>query len=201
MRIKLFLYVVFGTIFQIFLLKTIIDGEAEILLTLLPDDNKDVKRISITNIQDLCTALEIAYSWSERAKERDPLIKLLKSDIKNTISEFSKKHDEIDIQKETTISSAFQYLDYTLKEKILTLYDENQECIDSIISKRSLSKINESNLAAFVKMRNGKTHSGMIEWGDNANLYTALVALMYSCFLKYIGMPKEEIESTLQQLF
>ncbi len=183
------------------LIEKILNDEAAILLTLLPDDNKELNRISITNIQDLCTALEVAYGWSEREKEKNPLIKLLKVDIKKTISEFCKKHSEIDVHKETTISSAFQYLDYTLKEKILALYAENQECVDPIISKRSLPQIDESSVGAFVKMRNGKTHSGMIDWDDNANLYTALFALMYSCFFTHIGMPKDEIKLALQQLF
>lgn len=52
-----------------------------------------------------------------------------------TIADFSKSHNEIDVNKETTISSAFQYLDYTLKQKILTLYNEKREVADAIVSK------------------------------------------------------------------
>lgn len=54
-------------------------------------------------------------------------------------------------------------LDYTLKQKILTLYDENHNVADAIVSKWLLPQINETNIASFVKLRNGKTHSGTVE--------------------------------------
>lgn len=63
------------------------------------------------------------------------------------------------------MSSAFQYLDYTLKQKILTLYNENSDIVDEIVSKYSLPSVNENSIASFVKLRNNKTHSGTVEWG------------------------------------
>ena len=128
-------------------------------------------------------------------------IEELKKDIKKTIAKFSEKHDEIDVNKETTINSAFQYLDYTLKQKIITMYNENCDIIDTIISKRSLPQVNETNVASFVKLRNNKTHSGTIEWGDSANLYTALFALVYIGLFKYIGLSDDIIKAMLLQVF
>jgi hypothetical protein len=183
------------------LIEKIANNEVEPLLTLLPEDNKKAKQISITNVQDLCTALEVAYDWSKRSKEKDPLIAELKEQIKKTITEFTHTHDEIDAYKETTISSAFQYLDYTLKQKILTLYNENCDAVDAIISKWSLPKVDEINVGSFVKLRNSKTHSGTIEWGDSADLYTALLTLGYACLFRYIGLSNEVIKSALLQIF
>ena len=110
------------------LVNGIINSKADSLLELLPEDNKMVNRISIKNVQDLCTALEVSYQLDDKRKrEKDALVEELKKNIKNTIAEFVKEHNEIDVNKETTISSAFQYLDYTLKQKILTLYNENSD--------------------------------------------------------------------------
>ena len=64
-------------------------------------------------------------------------------------------------------------LDYTLKQKILTLYDENHNVADAIVSKWLLPQINETNIASFVKLRNGKTHSGTLT-GDNTKLYAII---------------------------
>lgn len=183
------------------LVNKITNNEVDSLLLLLPEDNRRVNQISITNIQDLCTALEVAYLWSKRNKEKDKLIEELKKNIKKTISEFAKTHDEIDVYKETTLSSAFQYLDYTLKQKILTLYNEYCDMIDPIIAKWSLPQVNETNVTSFVKLRNNKTHSGTVEWNDSVNLYTALLALVYACFLGYIQVPNEIIKSALLQIF
>ncbi|MDD3139800.1 MAG: hypothetical protein PHX08_12610 [Lachnospiraceae bacterium] len=183
------------------LIEKIANSEVEPLLALLPEDNKRAKQISITNVQDLCTALEVAYEWSKSRKDKDPLIVELKKQIKKTINEFSQTHDEIDVYKETTISSAFQYLDYTLKQKILTMYNENCDAVDAIILKWSLPQVDEVNIGSFVKLRNSKTHSGIIEWGDSANLYTAFLALVYACFFRYIGLSNEVIKSALLQIF
>lgn len=145
--------------------------------------------------------MEVAYNRDKRVREKDSLIEELKKIIKKTISNFTALHAEIDVNKETTISSSFQYLDYTLKQKILTLYGENRDVIDEIISKYSLPPVNENTISSFVKLRNNKTHSGTIEWGDYANLYTALLALVYACFFKYIELPDEIIKSALLQIF
>jgi hypothetical protein len=184
------------------LIEKIEKDEVESLLMLLPTDNMKANRISITNIQDLCTALEVAYGWRKRTEEKDSLINELKESINKTIAKFTKDHAEIEPYQETTICSAFKYLDFTLKKKILRMYKENCDVINVIILKWSLPKIDEKNVGSFVNLRNGKTHSGKIEWGNNANLYTALLALVYACLLSSIGLSDEKTQSEiLHQLF
>ena len=122
-------------------------------------------------------------------------------DIKKSICYFIKNHPEFDVYTQTTVSSAFEYLSYTLKQKIITLYNENQSVIDLLISKRSLKEMSEENIAAFVKLRNGKTHSGVINWGNSAYLYPALLALLYVCFFRYIGLDEEKIKAVIFNIF
>ena len=99
------------------------------------------------------------------------------------------------------MSSAFQYLDYTLKQKILTLYNENSDIVDEIVSKYSLPSVNENSIASFVKLRNNKTHSGTVEWGESARyIHPCLLSFML-VFFKYIKLPDEVIKSTLLQIF
>lgn len=81
------------------------------------------------------------------------------------------------------------------------MYDENCDAVGAVISKWSLPQVDEANVGSFVKLRNSKTHSGTIEWGDSANLYTALLALEYACLFKYIGLPNEIIKDALLQIF
>lgn len=123
------------------LINTIMNNDADSLLEILPEDNGMIGKVMITNIQDLCTALEVAYKWGKRNREKDNLIEDLKKEIKKTIATFTESHDDIDVYNGTTIGSAFGYLDYTLKQKILTLYNENRCIIDAIIAKRTLPQI------------------------------------------------------------
>ena len=172
------------------------------LMALLPETNKDAKRISITNIQDLCTALEVAYGWHHEKREKDQLIDELKTDLKKTIQEFSKKHqDELDIYSQTNISSSFEYLNYTLREKIQTLYKENQETIDEIIYKRGLPNLTFDEISKFVKLRNNKTHSGIIDWGNAAQVYEPLLGLAYTCYFRETGISDDGINLMIHNLF
>lgn len=184
------------------IVRAILDGKADALLELLPEDNKKLNRISIRNVQDMCTALEVSYYLgNDRKREKDILIEELKKSIKKTITEFVETHNEIDVYKETTITSAFQYLDYTLKQKILTLYNENCKVVDQVVQKNILPRVNEESVALFVNLRNKKTHSGTVEWGENVKIYKALMAIVYSNFFRYLGIQDSVIQSVLSDLF
>ena len=112
-----------------------------------------------------------------------------------------KTHGEIDVHKETTILSAFRYLDFTLVQRIYTLYQENSEFIDSITAKHSLPRLDLDNISAFVKLRNKRTHRGTADWGDNAQIYDPLFALLYACFLTSIGLPDDIVKAICQNIF
>ena len=73
--------------------------------------------------------------------------------------------------------------------------------MNAIVSKYSLPSVNENNIASFVKLRNNKTHSGTVEWGESANIYAPLFAIVYASFFKYIELPDKVIKSTLLQIF
>lgn len=183
------------------LINQIEKNKADTLLELLPNDNKDVNKISIKNVQDICTALEVSYAYNKDKRNKDKLIKELKENIKETIQIFITSHPEIDVNKKTTINSAFQYLDYTLKEKIIELSKENCEIIDEIIKKKSLPLMSEKNISEFVKLRNQKTHSGTLTWNDSVNLYPALLAIVYATFFRNAGLKEDVLKSILQNIF
>ena len=92
-------------------------------------------------------------------------------------------------------------MDYTLKQKINTLYNENIDVINAVISKWSLPKLTDTNISSFVKLRNSKTHSGTIEWGENAEIYPALLALVYACLFKHLRITNGKIKLLIQQIF
>lgn len=184
-----------------YLIDKILNDDASALLMLLPEDNRYISRISIANIQDLCTALEVAYEWEKKKREKDQLVEELKKDIKKTIAGFLENHNDIDVYKETTITSAFDYLDFTLKTRIFTLYSENRDVVDAVVAKWGLPPVDMANLSLFVNLRNNKTHSGKFEWGESVNLYTSLFALVYACFFKHVGIPADLAKHLLLRIF
>lgn len=183
------------------MVKVITADKVRSILEVLPRDNMDVHRISITNVQDLCTALEIEYNANKPKRPKDALIEELKKSINETIAEFVQDKPEIDIHNSTNIASAFKYLDFTLVDKILTLYNECESIINKFIEQKSLPAIDESRICSFVKLRNNKTHSGEINWGNNGETYVILLALLYACVLKNTGVNSSIIHQLLVALF
>ena len=183
------------------IIKLIVTGKAQPVLEVLPRENVDLYRISITNVQDLCTALEIIYDADKRKRDKDALIEELKKSIHETIKEFVENKPEIDVQKSTNIASAFKYLDFTLVDKILTLYNECESIINKFIARKSLPAFDECRIRSFVKLRNDKTHSGEINWGNNGETFVILLALLYACVLKKAGVDSSSIHQLLVNLF
>ena len=137
----------------------------------------------------------------EEKRPKDSDIKELKNRIKRTVNQFIEDHPQLDVQKQTTISSAFKYLDFNLKNKIITLYKEHQEVVNTISSLKRFPSINSETIESFVKLRNCKTHSGAFEWGDNAKLYPVLLILVYAELFQYIGLSTNEIIGLLERVF
>lgn len=172
-------------------------GTTESLLELLPSDNKEVSIVTIKNVQDLCTALEVSYSnGGYEKREKDKTITELKSEIKKLIKDFGTRHQEINLE-ETTLSSCFQYLELTLRQKISIMYEDDQKIIDQITKRRELPEINAESIKAFVKLRNSKTHQGVHTLNDDAKIYPALLAIVYVQLFKRIGLSKEQIEGVM----
>jgi hypothetical protein len=182
------------------LINCICNKSASALIDILPDNNKLLKVINVTNVQNLCTALEVEYEYSKEKIEKDGIIQDIKKHIKKTIKDFAKSHSEIDIHKETTIGSAFQYLDYTTKNKIYFLYENHKDAVDSLVAKWNLPSISIDRIGEFVSLRNQKTHGGTFDWGDNPDTYTPLFALAYACFLSRIGIDENMINNIVKQV-
>lgn len=183
------------------LIQAIDNGNLNIFRDLLPKNRRDLRSISISNVQDLCTALEMAYYWSERHEEKDEYIENLKISIKKAIKEFVANNPGVDPNNETTLSSCFGYLSFTLKQRINTLYNENKEIIDIIASRNGTPNVCLETIKSFVDLRNGKTHSGIFAWNENAKLFYPLFTLVYACLLNYIGVDDETVKEIITCVF
>ncbi len=61
--------------------------------------------------------------------------------------------------------------------------------------------ISDESVKKFLRLRNLKTHSGRIEWGDGAEIYLSLLVLVYVVILKNAGMTRAEIKEALVGVF
>ena len=76
------------------------------------------------------------------------------------------------------------WVQFTLVKRIYTLYCENKDIIDAVTEKKLLPPVDEKTILSFVKFRNKTVHDGIINWGNIAQIYSPLLALLYSCFFK-----------------
>lgn len=125
----------------------------------------------------------------------------MKKTIKQTIIDFEENNPDIAVYKQTTISNAFQYLDYTLKDRIFHLYNNHKEAIEQIVKKQKLPEISLDSIRKFVDLRNKRTHNGNIDLGNGYEIYTPLLALVYACLLKRSGVTECHIKEVLYCMF
>ena len=92
-------------------------------------------------------------------------------------------------------------MNFTLKTRILTLYDENKKVVDTVITRLGSPQIDNDSVGKFTKLRDSKTHAGAFEWGDRAAIYYPLLAMEYSIYLKLAGIPESEIIKMLECVF
>lgn len=171
------------------ILTKIYENPCKSLFMLFPSDNTKKNLIPITNIQNLCTVLEVIYNIRNQKRKKDKFITELKEKIKETINHFMKDNSEINVYDQTTIQSAFNYLDYTLKEKIMTLYEEHKAIIDAYCREKHIEPLTKEHIAAFVKLRNNLTHDADIKGDENTfQYYYPLFALAYICVFEDMGL-------------
>jgi hypothetical protein len=184
------------------LINVISTGTASALLAVLPDDNRNLRRISTANVQDLCAALEIEYKNCKSDVEKDKTIAELKEAIKIAVKDFTKAHPEIDeIDKQTTIKSTYTYLNYSFKEQVMHIYNEHKETIDELCSERKYPTITDDRFGKFKKLRDNLAHRGEINWENNGEMYFPLLSLVYACLLKRAGCSEDRIKSLLKKIF
>lgn len=182
------------------LLQGISEKKYDILISVLPEW-KQRGFISFSNIQDLCTALEIAYRWENKENPKDDLIQELKRELKQTIKEFIDVHPELDVNQQTNISGAFQHLELTLKNKVLYMCKINEQFLKCSNAIHFTPPLNDQNIGAFIKLRNGKTHDGFVEWNDSAQIFEPLIALVYVELFKSINIDNETIKDIMRKCF
>lgn len=170
------------------------------LIALFPEDNRYANRISIVDIQNMCTALEVAYGWGRGKREKDPLVQNLKAEIKKVIRKFAKDNN-LSAFDETTINSSFEHLDLMAKQKAFILYQENSEIIDNLTDKYKQPNLDLEAITAFIKLRNNKAHSGVVELDERTRVYHPLFAIVYAAFLRTIGVPEEEVSRIIGFMF
>ena len=73
--------------------------------------------------------------------------------------------------------------------------------INKFIARKSLPAFDECRIRSFVKLRNDKTHSGEINWGNNGETFVILLALLYACVLKKAEVDSSIIHQLLVNLF
>ena len=194
------------------LINSIFKKESEMLISLLPDNNRKVNCISIHNVQDLCTALEKSYEWvhGKVKNKRDHYLDGLKKTIKKSIKQYDGEFEGFNAYDLTTILKSFEYLDFTLTQKVLLLYEENVGLLNSIYKKiirsdnfdEPLVDATVSDLIVkFVKMRNIKTHEANFTWNDSICLYDPLLSVVFSCFFKHVGADEKTAEILSKRLF
>jgi hypothetical protein len=181
------------------LLSKINSNYVDSILELLPDHNKPT--INIVDIQNLCTALEVAYEKSKYKHEQDACISALREEINECLDKFMKSCLNLDVGKQTTIKSAFEYLDWTARNKIEYMYRRREEIIAKITRRDDADYIYMFGIPSLLRMRNKKTHRAIVEWNGGSKLFTPMLALLYIILFESLEIDKDGIIRLFASIF
>ena len=179
---------------------TLFDTEQPPFLAFLPSDNSESNHISYTNVQDLCTALEMEYSLKKFPFKGDDIAKRLIKTLKEDIKEFAKENPDAEESLYSVARSSVKYISLSLTDRIWMLYGKYQKQIDTICDKHNILKLDKEKIHSFVNLRNSITHSGLIDWNGNEKIYLQLKCLLYFAIFERIGFSATESYEPIYQL-
>ena len=177
------------------------NNEIQHIRRLFTDNNSRRNKISINEVGFLCSALEVECDKSLKKSEKNNWIEGLKQKIQETITIYEEENPYRYTYDETNISSCFQYLNYTLKQRIYDLYLLHKNILDQFVERKNLPQICVESIGNFVKIRNKSTHEGSNMWNGGEKSYLPLFYLTYVSFFSRAGMSDEDIKELLEILF
>lgn len=177
-------------------------GDQKPFLEFLPNDNRDSNRVSYTNVEDICTSLEIEYGLKGYTLQVDNTTEGLKRAIVEAIRKFKETDSHPSEKLYDKAYGSVKNLSISNAEKIWRLYDRYKPLMYKIFEADDpfTYKLTEKSVRNFVQLRNQITHSGVIAWEENAKVYRQLEALVYFAVFERIGIPAEEAYGVIHQL-
>lgn|GEM_PF-2548884 len=169
------------------------------IISFLPLTNKDKKRVSYSNVRDMCTAFEYEFSAGKYSNIKLKCFDELKVKLKETIDEYCSQND-IDENLRNQMHAPYQHMGVSTKDKIKIIRDEAQKKL-YIFNRKELIKrqLSDDEIDSFVKLRNEITHGKLTsEWDDAGKIYTKLFRLIYVVILARIGIPDNELYAQYQ---
>lgn len=194
------------------LIKILNEDETRPYLMFLSKRNKHINSITYTDISDLCTAFEVEYSLLNIAtvKKEKEAAKTLTKELLEVINKTDYASELVKEKARNILNSQLKSFSPSLKEKIITIYDEFSQYLKKITELQLHIKLGISKsytrdkfiekISEFVLMRNKAAHAGIV-WNEGVEIFYHLQLLIYFCILKRAGYSYDCSCSMLSWLF
>lgn len=180
-------------------------------LNFLPKQNKDIKRILNTNINDLCIAFEKEYSLSKTSVQETE--KKAAKELAEYLENIVKKYEdcpEIVKNKAISLMTPLKSFSPSLKEKIICickLYYQSAKAITEQLNHDNYGITTfysdeefEKKIAEFVRIRNSVSHSS-VRWNDGVEIYHHLQLYIFINVLVRCGISPKSATDILSCMF
>lgn len=179
------------------------DYEKKPVLSFLPSDNTNLNLIDHSDIQNLCTALEVECNLKLLPLQKDETADKLKKELLVVINKFRKEDSSSDKKLYDKATGTIGYISSALSTKIWLLYQRYKPQIDEIMRKKydqlGIDELTEDSISKFVKLRNEFTHVGKTAWNDSEQIYPVLQRLLYFAIFERIGFKSDETYKAVYQ--
>lgn len=177
------------------LLKSIVRNQPEepqFSIGFIPENDKDVNRITSMKIREVCSALESEMRIAEITVEQDQEFKDLVKKLKELVKKHRKEENTLAIKAYDYIFGDLKRLENALADRIEKCFLLHQQEIGEILSKEQID--------AIVGYRNIITHGNYMQLNGNlADTTFVLIKLVYCCILERIGISKDKVKDMMER--
>jgi hypothetical protein len=167
-------------------------------LMFLPRENKMRGYLTIDNIRDICTSIDLEFS-NDKGKtfSGEPIKEKveIKAYLYECLEEYSNEHN-IDENIKKEVKHQMQISEWPLGSKMIAMYN-----FAINIAPDLKDHINESMISDFQKLRNNITHKKEYELREKYyHTYKALCNVLYICILHRMGLPEDNIKKMVANI-
>lgn len=178
------------------LIDCIIAKDMILPIEILPDDDNDARRMRVSKIKSICSALEVEINAAKiRVSKQDELTHLIDA-VKSLIDECNSNSSDIPQGTFDTMYSSIGHWGDSLTDRIIAAWNIYLPLITPKLTMMNASVANDD-VKRLVKARNTATHSGNVNLDDKlADTAYWMLHLIYAMAMKRIGLSDEVIKDT-----
>lgn len=163
----------------------------EISLAFLPESSKAAKQLTVQQLRDTCTAIELECGLSKIKAEKYESLQRLVKEVSAVIKQSKEWEDPLTEKEYNYINGNISHWSGPAAELAKLLYDKHAEELAPLLKKYKVKEVTEEDIQGVIKIRNQSTHEGSFSSQEkDGSITMILMGTVYASVLERCGVDK-----------